>query len=116
VVPEGVGGARRLLFPRCCPRLFGCFHLRSDLLQELLAALLPKDAAAAKEDMANEAAAVRLDSSTRFANASISAWTKAAQHRDVAEVQGDGVEADQHLAPLQPRIVFLLQAKIIQAQ
>jgi hypothetical protein len=54
--------------------------------------------------------------SSRFANASISAWTKAAQHRDVAEVQGDGVDADQHLAPLQPRIVFLLQAKIIQAR
>jgi hypothetical protein len=39
-----------------------------------------------------------------------------AKHRDVAEVQGDGVDADQHLAPLQPRIVFLLQAKIIQAR
>jgi len=45
-------------------------------------------------------------------------WGKisAAQYRDVAEVQGDGVDADQHLAPLQPRIVFLLQAKIIQAR
>ena len=41
---------------RDCP----CY-LRSDLLQELLAALLPEDAAAAQEDVPNEAAAVRLD-------------------------------------------------------
>ena len=38
-------------------RSLECFHLRSDLLQELLAALLPEDAAAAHEDVANESAA-----------------------------------------------------------
>ncbi len=38
-----------------------CFQLRSDHLQELLAAHLPEDAAAAQEDVAEEAATVRSD-------------------------------------------------------
>jgi len=40
----------------------------------------------------------------------------AAEHRDVAEVQGDRLDADHQLAALRPRIALLPHPKVVQAR